>query len=216
MPGSARKSGWNADRTEPFDFSVHYSISAFCMTSALSYKRLILHKGFSASAIGARRGRQHSKTARAHAGLRGAERPAPAAGARWPGRCRGRPCARTSRSGGPASALVHAYCTHACSASASPNDPHALACSKAYSVIWGPNRLVTAPGNLLQGEIKNQIWVDHWNIKWTNLVVAIFFLSAHRKYLKVKSTACMIGHRSWQFESKERKKYVADTERRKY
>ena len=106
MPGSARKSGWNADRTEPFDFSVHYSISAFCMTSALSYKRLILHKGFSASAIGARRGRQHSKTARAHAGLRGAERPAPAAGARWPGRCRGRPCARTSRSGGPASALV--------------------------------------------------------------------------------------------------------------
>ena len=52
-------------------------------------------------------------------------------------------------------------------------------CSKAYSAIWGPKRLVTAPRNLLQGKLKNRIW---------------YYNSAHWKNLKVKSTAWQCLH----------------------
>ena len=45
MPGLARKSGWNAARTELFDFSVHYSNSAVCRYTVLSYKRFVYTAG---------------------------------------------------------------------------------------------------------------------------------------------------------------------------
>ena len=48
----------------------------------------------------------------------------------------------------------------------------------------GPVETITAPCNFLQGEIKNQIWVDNWKFEpcCCNLI-----LSACWKYLKVKS-----------------------------
>ena len=193
MPGLAPISCWNTARTEQFDFSVHCSNSAVCMTSVLSYKRFIIQQGCSvgsgprymicvthfctlcesnkhtamrewqcvvwlapraricdtdhipratafcstsatgadAAPAGARPGRQHPKTARARAGLGGAERLAPVAGSR----CRRLPCARTHP--GPACALVHAHCPHACSNLASANDPNAAKRTAAFEALTG-------------------------------------------------------------------------------
>ena len=102
MPGLARKSGWNAVRTEPFDFSLPYTSCAVCRYSGAT-KGTFIQQGGSASAtragagagprpgqahISARRGRPRPKTGRARAGRRGADPPAQTARAR----CRRRPC----------------------------------------------------------------------------------------------------------------------------
>ena len=85
-----------------------------------------------------------------------------------------------------ASTLVHAHCPHhdACGALASANDPHA-------AVSAAPVGALTAPGNLLQGEIKNQISVDCWKFEWMNLVVANCSYQHVEFFLKVKSTSFM-------------------------
>ena len=49
MPGLARKSGWNAASTEPFDFSLHCSNCAVCRYSVAT-KGTFIQKGCSASA----------------------------------------------------------------------------------------------------------------------------------------------------------------------
>ena len=90
-----------------------------------------------------------------------ASAPEDGASSRWPAwlwpvsadsraRCRCRPCPRPHP--GPAcTQLVHAHCPHVCSARASADagDLHA-------AVRTAPFQARTAPGNLLQGEIKNQ------------------------------------------------------------
>ena len=49
MPGLARKSGWNAVRTEPFDFSLPYTSCAVCRYSGAT-KGTFIQQGGSASA----------------------------------------------------------------------------------------------------------------------------------------------------------------------
>ena len=49
MPGLARKSGWNAIRTEPFDFLLHYSNCAVCRYSGAT-KGTFIQQGCSAFA----------------------------------------------------------------------------------------------------------------------------------------------------------------------
>ena len=86
------------------------------------------------------------KTGRARSGLRGADQPAQTACTS----CRHRPC--PSPHPGPAcSLLVHAHCPHVCRlrALASADDPHAAVRTALFEAL-------TAPGNLLQGKIKNQ------------------------------------------------------------
>ena len=154
----ARKSGWNAVRTEPFDFSLHYSNCAVCRYSVAT-KGTFLQQGGSASAtragagagprpvrahISVRRGCQRPKMGRARAGQRGADQPAQTAGAR----CRRRPCPRP-HPGQACSLLVHAHCPHVCNALFSVDDLHT-------AVHTAPFEALTAPGNLLQGKIKNQ------------------------------------------------------------
>ena len=147
MPGLARKSGWNAVRTEPFDFSLPYTSCAVCRYSGAT-KGTFIQQGGSASAtragagagprpgqahISARRGRPRPKTGRARAGRRGADQPAQTAGAR----CRRRPCPRPHP--GPAcSLLVHAHCSHVCSASPSADDPRVHAVQR----HWRPEQLL--------------------------------------------------------------------------
>jgi len=160
MPGLARKSGWNAVRTEPFDFSLPYTSCAVCRYSGAT-KGTFIQQGGSASAtragagagphpgqarISARRGRPRPKTGRARAGRRGADQPAQTARAR--ARCRRRPCPRP-HPGQACSRLVHAHCPHVCIALASVDDPHT-------AVRTAPFEALTAPRNLLQGKIKNQ------------------------------------------------------------
>ena len=45
MPGLAQNFGWNAARTEPFDFSLHYSYCAVCRYSVLSNETFIYTAG---------------------------------------------------------------------------------------------------------------------------------------------------------------------------
>ena len=161
MQGLARNSGWNAARTEPFDFSLRYSNCPVCRYSG-AIKGSFIQQGGSAFATragagaGPRPGRAHiscqgarqrPKTGRACAGLRGSGQPAqtaaPAAGAGLaPAHIHA--CSR----------LVHAHCPHVCSARASADDPHG-------AVRTAPFEARTGPGYLLQGEIKNQTRVNH-------------------------------------------------------
>ena len=143
MPGLARKLGWNAARTEPFDFSLHYSNCAVCWYSKATKGTVtFIQQGGLASAtragagscprpsrahISSLRGRLHPKTGRARAGQRGADQPAQTAGAR----CRRRPCPRPHL--GPACWwLVHAHCPLVCNALASANDLHAAVCTSPF------------------------------------------------------------------------------------
>ena len=140
------------------DFLLHYSNCAVCRYSGAT-KGTFIQQGGSASAtragagagprpgqahISARRGRPRPKTGRARAGRRGADQPAQTAGAR----CRRRPCPRPHP--GPACWwLIHAHCPLVCNALASADDLHAAVCTALFEAL-------TAPGNLLQGKIKNQ------------------------------------------------------------
>ena len=221
MPGLARKSGWNAARTEPFDFSLHYSNCAVCRYSVLSYKRFIY-----TSAAWRLQPSGWQVLAPAHA--RRGHTSADGAGA------------HTRRRRELALALLQACCWPASADSRRPLQAQACCLrarsrqrrwsprSSADSAVWCPNsswqppagrnqesdlswslNALTAPGHLLQGEIKNQTWVDHWTFEWMSLgpCCCNLLLSARWKYLKVKSTACMTGHRSWQFDSQKRRKY---------
>ena len=158
MQGLARNSGWNAARTEPFDFSLRYSNCPVCRYSG-AIKGSFIQQGGSAFATragagaGPRPGRAHiscqgarqrPKTGRACAGLRGSGQPAQTAAT---AACAGLAPAHIQVP--PASRLVHAHCPYVCSASASAGDPNA-------AVHTAPFQARTAPGNLLQGEIKNQ------------------------------------------------------------
>ena len=55
MPGLARKSGWNAVRTEPFDFSLPYTSCAVCRYSGAT-KGTFIQQGCSAITLSARDG----------------------------------------------------------------------------------------------------------------------------------------------------------------
>ena len=157
MPGLARKSGWNAVRTEPFDFSLHYSNCAVCRYSGAT-KGAFIQQGCSESAtragagagprparahISGLRWRPRPKMGRARAGPRGADQPAQTAGAR----CRGRPCP-CPHPGPACRRLIHAHCPHVCNALASANDLHVAVRTALFEALL-------SPCNLLQGEIKN-------------------------------------------------------------
>ena len=86
------------------------------------------------------RWRQRQKMGRARAGWPGADRPVQTACTS----CRGRPCPNPHP--GPAcSLLVHKHCPHV---------PSTLGPQTAVHTV--PFEALTAPGNLLQGKIKNQ------------------------------------------------------------
>ena len=164
MPGLARKLGWNAARMEPFDFLLRYSNCPVCRYwSYQSVGTVELTFIYSAGLLGVfNPGRCWRRPAPwAGAQQRQGRAPAPEDGESsrwlawfWPAsadsraRCRRSPCPKP-HAGPTCSRLVHTHCPHVCSASASPDDPRG-------AVRTAPFEAQKAPGNLLQGEIKNQ------------------------------------------------------------
>ena len=141
------------DRAIIFNFSLCYSNCAACRYSGATKGSFIQQgrcwrrpaPGACAHQPGSCCGaRPRPKTGRACAGLRGSGQPAQTAAT---AACAGLAPAHIQVP--PASRLVHAHCPYVCSASASAGDPNA-------AVHTAPFQARTAPGNLLQGEIKNQ------------------------------------------------------------
>ena len=122
MPGLARKSGWNAVRTEPFDSRcltlVVQSVDTVELQKVHLYSRAARRQTGAGAGplpaqahISGQRWRPRPKTGRARADLDDADQPTQTAGAR----CRRRRCPRPHQ--GPAcSLLVHTHCPDVCTA----------------------------------------------------------------------------------------------------
>ena len=170
MPVLARKSGWNAARTEPFDSCsitvTLQSLGTVCWAtkgSSIAGQPCVCYQGRcwrrDAPCAGAH---QLPAWAPAWRQLQLALACVVPTGLHAGARCRGRPCARHPPTSRFRLQPARSYMPTALM----PVAPSPAVCT-------APLEALIAPGSLLQGTIKNQIWVDYWKFEWMNVVVAI-------------------------------------------
>ena len=151
MPGLARNSGWNAARTEPFDFLLHYSNCPVCKYSGAT-KGSFIQQGCLVSATRAGAG-AGPRQGQAHIRGRGA-RPPPDGweSSRWLAwfwqgsadshtRCWRSPYPRP-RPGPSCSLLVHTHCPHVCSTLCRPRQRRRSPCSSCVQRHLRPEQLL--------------------------------------------------------------------------
>ena len=194
MPVLARKSGWNAARTEPIDScSITVTLQSLG-TVCWATKGSSIQQGSPASATRAGAG-AGTRLVLEHISSQGGRPPEDSYSSLWPALCQqGCACSRRPLQAPAralrlppayiqvplaASAVVHAHCPHACGTLA----------SSVYSAIGGSKSSWKPPAR------HNQESDLSWILKiWVNeRCCCNLVLSTRWKYLKVKSTACMVG-----------------------